>query len=118
MSHFKGVQWVNNNLSDNSKVLYCGTAAWYYMDIDYLPLASRYIDYNSFNSSGELKNTLNELGITHILIDGDLLHLLSIQRFRRYPYIYLYVFVVFVVLVFPFLHQLVFFLAFFSVFRS
>ncbi|MBL7105786.1 MAG: glycosyltransferase family 39 protein [Bacteroidales bacterium] len=69
--HFSGVQWVNNNLPDNSKVLYAGTAAWYYLDKDYIPLAWRNIDYNSFNTPSELKNTLIELGITHILIEGD-----------------------------------------------
>ena len=81
--NISGVKWINNNLSDNAKVLYAGASAWYYMDKSYIPKADRSIDYAELKTGEDLKITLKELGITHIYIEGDGYQNAKLQNWRK-----------------------------------
>ena len=69
--NFTGVQWLNKNLPENAKVLYCGTSAWYYMEKDYIPTSLRSIEYFKIESPQDLYNKLKEFEITHIYVEAD-----------------------------------------------
>ena len=71
VSHYSSIEWMNNNLPKNSKILYCGYSAWFYLDHDYMPMANHSINYDKIKSSSELKDILTKYKITHIYIEGD-----------------------------------------------
>ncbi len=73
VSNIASVLWVNQNLSDNAKVLVMGLAGWYYLDRDWLVGYSAYqgyLAYHEMTVPGDLKTKLRELGVTHVLVQG------------------------------------------------
>tara|TARA_Y100001980_G_C14507716_1_gene283269 strand:- start:185 stop:1282 length:1098 start_codon:yes stop_codon:yes gene_type:complete len=71
LNNYEGVRWLNQNLPENSKVLYAGTSAWYYMKNDYTPLSFKLIDYSNIKTPQELYEKLKEINITHVYIESD-----------------------------------------------
>ena len=49
--HYSSIDWINNNLQDGSKILYLGTACWFYLNHDYLTSADKSIDYMNIKIS-------------------------------------------------------------------
>ena len=83
LPHYDGIVWLNENLIENSKVLYVGTSAWYYVDFDYIPITSRLIDYNKMETPDDLKSVFNDFGITHIFIEPDDFEHSTLIKFRN-----------------------------------
>ena len=68
---------------DNSKVLYVGLSAYYYMDRGYIPFEAKYIDYSSFSVPKKFRRALKDLGITHIYIEEDGYGNATLNQYRK-----------------------------------
>ena len=67
--YFDDIQWLNDNLSDDSKLLYMPLQAFYYLNRDYLIAHANYqgfFDYESYSSGIGLLEDLCARGVTHI----------------------------------------------------
>lgn len=63
--------WINQNLSNDARVLIIGDLRCFYCDRDYVwscPLSQAYINYDLFRSVSDFKNRLKELNITHAAV--------------------------------------------------
>ncbi|MBA64840.1 MAG: hypothetical protein CMG55_03465 [Candidatus Marinimicrobia bacterium] len=83
LTNYEGVRWINENLPENSKVLYVGTSAWYYMEKDYIPLALRSIDYDKIKNPKELYSIFKNLNLTHVYIESDDLKNAKLADWRK-----------------------------------
>ena len=68
--HYSSIDWINNNLENNSKILYIGSSCWFYLNHDYVTTADKSIDYMNIKIS-QFKKILYDHKITHIYIEGS-----------------------------------------------
>lgn len=67
--YFEDIQWTNQNLPEDSRLLYMPLQAFYYLDRDYLVAHANYqgfLDYELYSSSTEFLADLCSRGVTHI----------------------------------------------------
>ena len=73
VSNIASVMWVNKNLPQDAKVLVMGLAGWYYFDREWLAGDSAYqghLAYHDMIAPDGLAMKLNDLGVTHVLVQG------------------------------------------------
>lgn len=67
--YFKDIEWLNENLPDDSKLLYMPLQAFYYLDRNYMVAHANYqgfFDYDQYSSTSEFLADLCAHGVTHI----------------------------------------------------
>lgn len=68
---YAAMQYINTELSANSKIVMYGNPLGYYCDKPYLwgePIHGTTIPYDTLHSAGDLRAYLHKIGVTHILI--------------------------------------------------
>ena len=72
--HYASIAWGNEHLPTEAKVLFVGLSGWYYLERAWWPGLSVYqglIPYHEMRTPEELLSKIEELKITHVLIQGD-----------------------------------------------
>ncbi len=82
VSYFADMQWVNQNLDEDSKILFCNLKP-FYLDHDYLILAPNIFlhDINQMNEN-EFYNFLKNQKITHIFLPFEMLNASEYAKFK------------------------------------
>ena len=68
---YPAMQFINNQLPANSKIVMYGNPLGFYCDKPYLwgdAIHGTYIPYDTFHSADDLRTYLHKLGVTHILV--------------------------------------------------
>jgi len=69
--HYSSIKWMNTNLPKKSKIMYVGSACWYYVDHSYIANEDRTFSFYKLKSSNELEKKIDSLGVTHVYIEGS-----------------------------------------------
>ncbi|NQT00207.1 MAG: glycosyltransferase family 39 protein, partial [Candidatus Omnitrophica bacterium] len=78
---YKAIEYINSNLSDSEKVLLFEPRS-YYVQRPYIkgdPQFQMMLDYTTFSDADDLLRELKQLGITHLLLNSNLLNSFSAE---------------------------------------